>query len=58
MEVAKDKGFPAFAIQDGGECFGSATALDTYNIYGASTNCHDGEGGSFANDVYRIVESK
>ncbi|XP_035674439.1 uncharacterized protein LOC118414482 isoform X3 [Branchiostoma floridae] len=54
-QVAKSRGFPVFAVQNGGECFGSATALGTYKKYGPSSSCQkDGEGGGWANEVYLI----
>jgi len=53
-EVAKSKGYPAFAVQNGGWCAGSSTALDTYKKYGSASNCAGGKGGSWANDVYKI----
>ena len=44
-----------FAIQDGGQCFGSDIANNTYNHYGKSTGCSvDGKGGPMANNVYEI----
>ena len=49
-------GFPVFAVQHGGQCFGSADGLNTYNKYGPSTTCaSDGEGGPWGNEVYRIT---
>ena len=51
--AARRKGFNVFAIQDGGWCAASATAEETYGIYGRSTDClRGGEGGHFASDVY------
>ena len=48
-------GLSMFAVQDGGQCFGSATAPQTYNKYGKSAACRaDGEGGAWANQVYVI----
>ncbi|KAI8496672.1 hypothetical protein Bbelb_253270 [Branchiostoma belcheri] len=44
--------------QDGGQCFGSADAQNTYKKYGPSTACAaDGEGGPWANEVYLIKET-
>ena len=44
-----------FAVQDGGSCFSSAGAPNTYNKYGVSGSCKiDGEGGAWANQVYVI----
>ncbi|XP_078661544.1 uncharacterized protein LOC144905673 [Branchiostoma floridae x Branchiostoma belcheri] len=55
-QVAKSRGFSVFAVQNGGQCFGSATALTTYRKYGPSTGCQkDGEGGGWANEVYLIT---
>ena len=48
-------GFIIFAIQDGGQCFSSATAPQTFDKYGESNDCQsDGEGGGMANQVYYI----
>ena len=48
-----------FAIQDGGQCFSSETAHQTYDKYGTSTEClPDGEGGPMANQVYKIKIGK
>ena len=44
-----------FALQHGGWCASSPTAEETYDKYGESTNCaDDGEGGGWANQVYKI----
>ncbi|XP_035666862.1 uncharacterized protein LOC118409712 [Branchiostoma floridae] len=54
--VAFDRGFRVFAVQDDGQCFGSANAHNTYKKYGPSTACAaDGEGGPWANEVYQIT---
>lgn len=51
--AARKRGFPAFALQDGGWCAASSKALDTFNKYGNSSDCqNDGRGGLFANNVY------
>ncbi|KAI8500095.1 hypothetical protein Bbelb_224120 [Branchiostoma belcheri] len=56
-QVAQSRGFTVFAVQNGGQCFGSANAFNTYNRYGPSTACAaDGEGGPWANEVYQITE--
>ena len=53
--VAIKAGFIIFAIQDGGRCFSSATAPQTFDKYGESNDCQsDGEGGVMANQVYYI----
>ena len=45
-----------FALQDGGQCFTEEPGLDhNHEHYGPSSDCsEDGEGGTFANDVYEI----
>ena len=50
--TARKKGYRMFAIQDGGWCASSATAGKTFNKYGKSNACRQGEGGAWANDVY------
>ncbi|XP_078616379.1 uncharacterized protein LOC144884783 [Branchiostoma floridae x Branchiostoma japonicum] len=56
FQVALSRGFPMFAVQASGQCFGSADGLNTYNKYGPSTACTaDGEGGGWANEVYKIT---
>ncbi|CAH3178988.1 unnamed protein product [Porites lobata] len=50
--AARKKGYRMFAIQDGGWCASSATAGKTFNKYGKSDACRQGEGGAWANDVY------
>ncbi|CAH1276936.1 LPA, partial [Branchiostoma lanceolatum] len=55
-QVARSLGFTVFAVQDGGQCFGSADAHYTHSKYGPSTACAaDGEGGPRANEVYGIT---
>ncbi|XP_035694513.1 uncharacterized protein LOC118428529, partial [Branchiostoma floridae] len=56
-EVAKDRGFMVFGVQNGGQCFGSPIAGGTYRKYGPSSGCRGGEGGGWANDVYRITDA-
>ncbi|XP_078607291.1 uncharacterized protein LOC144879573 isoform X1 [Branchiostoma floridae x Branchiostoma japonicum] len=54
-QVALSRGFPVFALQNGGWCAGSADGLNTYDRYGPSTTCaSDGEGGPRGNEVYKI----
>eukprot|EP00058_Branchiostoma_floridae_P024990 XP_002610480.1 hypothetical protein BRAFLDRAFT_85621 [Branchiostoma floridae] len=56
FQVARSRGFPVFAVQYGGQCFGSANGHNTYNKYGPSEDCAaDGKGGSYANEVYKIT---
>ena len=53
--AALRKGYNMFAVQNGGHCQTSATAAKTFDKYGKSTACKsDGEGGSWANQVYVI----
>ena len=54
FEVAMSLGYQVFAIQDGGQCFGSATAQLSYDQYGNSNQCYHGKGGPLANNVYRM----
>ena len=51
-------GYNMFSVQDGGQCFGSSTAPQTFDKYGKSDACRaDGEGGPWANEVY-VIKSK
>ena len=52
-QSAKEKGFHIFAVQAGGWCAGMKGS-NRYMKYGKATNCKNGKGGSYANDVYRI----
>ena len=53
--AALRKGYTIFAVQNGGQCAASGTAAKTFDKYGKSTACKaDGEGGSWANQVYVI----
>ena len=55
FHTANNLGYSTFAVQDGGQCFSSNNARDTYNKYGSSTDCKkDGKGGPMANEVYAI----
>ncbi|XP_019623335.1 PREDICTED: mucin-19-like [Branchiostoma belcheri] len=57
LAVAQSRGFSVFALQNGGWCASSAEAGNTYNMYGPSAGCGaDGEGGPWANEVYRITQ--
>ena len=48
-------GYSMFAVQDGGQCAASVTALQTFDKYGKSTACKaEGEGGPSVNQVYLI----
>ena len=56
FKASLSKGYKVFAVQDGGQCFGSNTDTVTYNKYGTSSDClSDGEGGPWANAVYKIM---
>ena len=57
-EHAISSGFTVFAVQAGNQCFTSATAGETYSIYGESTACASGRGGSWAMDVYTTLQSE
>ena len=51
--AALEKGASTFAVQDGGQCFGSTT--ESYRKYGESSLCEpDGSGGPMANSVYKF----
>ena len=53
--AARKRGYRMFAIQDGGGwCASSATARKTFNKYGKSDACRQGEGGGWANDGYAL----
>ncbi|XP_078379553.1 uncharacterized protein LOC144662584 [Oculina patagonica] len=58
--AARKRKFLAFALQHGGWCASSATAWETYNKYGQSSDCkEDGKGGNLTNNVYVFqVEEK
>ena len=51
--AAMRNGYDVFALQNGGWCAASATAMKTFDKYGKSGSCgSDGEGGPWANQVY------
>ena len=53
--AALSLGYNMFAVQNGGQCFASATAPLTFSKYGKSTACwNGGEGGPWASQVYVI----
>ena len=54
FEVASERGFQYFAIQDGGQCFGDKTAGSTYMKYGRGDGCRNGKGAAWRNDVYKV----
>ena len=53
FEAAKARRFHIFAVQNNGWCAG-APGGDQYKKYGSATNCANGKGGGWANDVYQI----
>jgi len=57
-QVAHNKGYKVFGLQNGGECWTGTAAYGSYDMYGESTNCKNGKGGICANDVYSIVGYK
>lgn len=55
--IAKVQGFPAFALENGGQCLGGKDILQTYNMYGASRACQaDGRGGPWSMEVYKFTK--
>ena len=55
FEVAMKFGYQVFAIQDGGQCFGSPNGHNLYDKHGRSKLCSQGKGGPMANSVYRMI---
>ena len=55
FSLAAARGYRAFAVQYGGECFSGPMAHRTYSKYGRTRGCRGGKGGSWANDVYFII---
>jgi len=55
--VACELGYPGMALQNGGWCASSPTALDTYDKYGEASNCPPNEfGGAEKNMVYQLIQ--
>ena len=54
-QSAKARGYHIFAVQNNGWCAGMR-GTTRYQKYGKVTNCKNGKGGSWANDVYQIGE--
>ena len=52
-KAAKARGYHIFALQNGGWCAGMKGST-RYQKYGKSSNCKNGRGGYWANDVYQI----
>ena len=55
---AVKRGNSVFAVQFWTECFTAPDAEKTYHKYGQATNCQDGVGRDWANDVYKIIPCK
>merc|ERR1712168_1679350 len=53
-QVARQRKMVIFAVQNGGWC-AAAGNLNGYRKYGKASNCKNGKGGPWANDVYRIT---
>lgn len=51
-QAAKQGGYSAFAVQFKSECWSGPLAHMTYSIYGTSSGCLNGVGGTWAQDVY------
>ena len=54
-EVARDRGYNYFGVNNGGHCVGSYDAEFRYKAYGKRTTCKNGKGGQWTTDVYFIV---
>ena len=54
-EVARDRGYNYFGVNNGGLCVGSFDAEFRYKTRGKGTSCKDGKGGQWTNDVYFIL---
>ncbi len=50
--LAIQYGFPGFAVQDGGACFGSANMFSSYAALGMSSACSNGK---TSNMPYRFI---
>ena len=55
-EVARDRGYNYFGVNNGGWCLGSFDAEFTFKKHGKYTTCKDGKGGQWGSDVYFILE--
>ena len=53
-QAAKRAGYLVFGVQYAGQCWSGPLAHVTYKKYGALTNCVNGTGWAWAQDVYRI----
>ena len=55
-EVARDRGYNYFGVNNGGWCLGSFDAEFTFKKHGKVTSCKDGVGAQWASDVYFILK--
>ena len=55
-KIAFSEGYEVFGVQATGQCHTGPRAHLTYNKYGESSSCVNGQGGPWANTVYRIVK--
>ena len=55
FQAALANDWEIFALQDGGQCFGSSNPSHKYKKHGkANTGCSSGKGGALQNQVYLI----
>ena len=54
-DIARDKGYNYFGVNNGGWCLGSYDAEFTFKVQGKATSCKDGRGGQWMSDVYFII---
>ena len=55
FQAALANDWEIFALQDGGQCFGSSNPSRNYKKHGkANTGCSSGKGGALLNQVYLI----
>ena len=55
-EIARDKGYNYFGVNNGGWCMGGYDAEFSFKRYGKVTSCKDGKGGQWSTDVYFIIQ--
>ncbi|KXJ27731.1 hypothetical protein AC249_AIPGENE16919 [Exaiptasia diaphana] len=53
-EAVTARGWKGFGIQYGGECWSNKDIETLYNVRGKSTDCKDGRGGEWANNIYLV----
>ena len=54
-QEAKARSYKAFGCQNKKECFTGPKAHNDYNKLGKATNCQNGVGGGWAQDIYFIT---